>query len=123
MQELFDLLKNNISQDDYNYIYNIYDNIKEKYVGNSLNSSFFASSIAKEIFENRLDANSIIIGLMYPIYKLNHDIINESFSNDEIRKQTMPIANKYSIGQIIDAAKYYFNKTNIAGKINTYPNT
>ena len=30
---------------------------------------------------------------------------------DEIRKQIMPIANKYTIKQIIDAAKLYFNKT------------
>ena len=30
--------------------------------------------------------------------------------NDEIRKQTMPIANKYSIKELIDATKYYFEK-------------
>lgn len=32
-------------------------------------------------------------------------------SNDEVRKQTMPIANKYSISEILDACKYYFEKT------------
>ena len=31
--------------------------------------------------------------------------------NDKIRQQIMPIANKYSIKEIIDAAKYYFNIT------------
>ena len=31
--------------------------------------------------------------------------------NDEIRRDMMPIANRYSIGEIIDVAKYYFNKT------------
>ncbi len=31
--------------------------------------------------------------------------------NDEIRKQTMPVANKYKIKDIIDATKRYFNKT------------
>ena len=31
--------------------------------------------------------------------------------NDEIRKQIMPIANKYTMGEVLDAAKYYFNKT------------
>ena len=31
--------------------------------------------------------------------------------NDKIRQQIMPIANKYSIKEIIDAAKYYFNTT------------
>lgn len=32
-------------------------------------------------------------------------------SNDEKRKALMPIANKYSIAQIIDACKYYFEQT------------
>ena len=31
--------------------------------------------------------------------------------NDNIRKQIMPIANKYSVKEIIDAAKYYFKTT------------
>jgi 23S rRNA (adenine2503-C2)-methyltransferase len=31
--------------------------------------------------------------------------------NDEIRKKIMPIANKYTINEVIDSAKYYFNKT------------
>ena len=32
-------------------------------------------------------------------------------SNDETRRQTMPIANKYTIKEVVDAARYYFNKT------------
>ncbi len=32
--------------------------------------------------------------------------------NDEIRKKIMPIANAYSINEVIDAVKYYSNKTN-----------
>ena len=31
--------------------------------------------------------------------------------NDELRRTIMPIANKYSINQIIDACRYYFEKT------------
>lgn len=31
--------------------------------------------------------------------------------NDDMRKEIMPIAKKYSISQIIDAVKYYFDKT------------
>jgi len=31
--------------------------------------------------------------------------------NDLIRKESMPISNKYSIGEIIDACKYYIGKT------------
>ena len=33
-------------------------------------------------------------------------------ATDEIRMKSMPIANKYSIAEIIDACKYYINKTN-----------
>lgn len=32
--------------------------------------------------------------------------------SDEIRLKSMPIANKYSIAEVIDACKYYINKTN-----------
>lgn len=31
--------------------------------------------------------------------------------NDKVRKEIMPIANKYSINEIIDAVTYYYNKT------------
>jgi 23S rRNA (adenine2503-C2)-methyltransferase len=31
--------------------------------------------------------------------------------NDEIRRTIMPIAKKYSIGELIDSAKYFFAKT------------
>lgn len=31
--------------------------------------------------------------------------------NDEIRKKTMPIANRYSIEQVLDACRYYIEKT------------
>ena len=56
-------------------------------------------------------------GIVPNIYKLCDDGFSVTLTislhapNDEIRKQTMPIANAYSISQIIDACKYYFNKT------------
>ena len=31
--------------------------------------------------------------------------------NDEIRRQTMPIANKYSMDEVLDACRYYIEKT------------
>ena len=33
-------------------------------------------------------------------------------SNDEIRQQTMPVAKKYSIKELLDSCKYYLEKTN-----------
>lgn len=56
-------------------------------------------------------------GIVPNIYKLADDgysitlTISLHASNDEIRRKTMPIANKYKIAEIIDACKYYFNKT------------
>lgn len=57
-------------------------------------------------------------GIVPNIYKLADDgfkitlTISLHASNDKIRKQSMPIANKYSIKRIIDACKYYYKKTN-----------
>ncbi len=56
-------------------------------------------------------------GLVPKIYNLADDGFNVTLtislhaSNDEVRKQTMPIANRYSIDEIIEACQYYFNKT------------
>ena len=56
-------------------------------------------------------------GLVEKIYDLaNEDLqitltISLHAPNDELRKQTMPIANKYKIEELIKAIKNYFNKT------------
>ena len=56
-------------------------------------------------------------GLVDKIYKLADEklqitlAISLHASNDELRKQTMPIANRYSISEILEACKYYFNTT------------
>lgn len=56
-------------------------------------------------------------GLIPNIYRLADEgcsvtlTISLHAPNDEIRRKTMPIANRYSIKEIIDACKYYFEKT------------
>lgn len=56
-------------------------------------------------------------GLVPKIYSLADDgfsitlTISLHAPNDDIRKQTMPIANSYSIDEIIKACQYYFDKT------------
>ncbi len=56
-------------------------------------------------------------GLVDKIYKLadaNYPLtltISLHAASDEVRKQIMPVANKYSIAELLDAAKYYFKKT------------
>ncbi|NLI89591.1 MAG: 23S rRNA (adenine(2503)-C(2))-methyltransferase RlmN [Epulopiscium sp.] len=57
-------------------------------------------------------------GLVPNIYKLADEklqitlAISLHASNDTTRKQTMPIARKYSIAEIIDSCKYYIEMTN-----------
>ena len=57
-------------------------------------------------------------GLVPAIKKLADDgfkvtlTISLHAPTDEKRKEIMPIANLYSIAEILDACKYYFNKTN-----------
>ena len=81
-----------------------------------------------KFFELVTNANSLNIsernislstcGLVDGIKKLADDgfkvtlTISLHAPNDEKRKEIMPIANLYSISQILDACKYYFNKTN-----------
>ena len=56
-------------------------------------------------------------GLVPNIYRLADDghtvtlTISLHAPNDEIRKKTMPIANKYGVQEILAASKYYFDKT------------
>ena len=56
-------------------------------------------------------------GLVENVYRLADDgfAVTLTFSlhasEDEARRKVMPIANKYSIAEIVKAAKYYFEKT------------
>lgn len=56
-------------------------------------------------------------GIVPKIYDLADDGFSVTLTislhapNDEIRKKSMPIANSYSIDEIINACKYYFDKT------------
>lgn len=57
-------------------------------------------------------------GLVPQIYELADQklqitlAISLHASNDKMRKETMPIAKKYSIGDIMEACEYYIKKTN-----------
>ncbi|MBE5941951.1 MAG: 23S rRNA (adenine(2503)-C(2))-methyltransferase RlmN [Lachnospiraceae bacterium] len=56
-------------------------------------------------------------GLVPEIYRLADEEFTITFAlslhapNDEKRKQLMPIANRYSIEEVLDACRYYFDKT------------
>lgn len=57
-------------------------------------------------------------GIVPQIYRLADEQLSITFAvslhapNDEKRKALMPIANKYSIEELLEACRYYFNKTN-----------
>lgn len=56
-------------------------------------------------------------GIVPKIYQLADELFTITFAlslhaaNDEERKKLMPIANKYSISEVLDACQYYFHKT------------
>jgi len=86
MQKLLKLLKNELSDKDFAFINCIYNFIEDRYSDDEIYNISFAKYIANSIYENRLDATSIAIGLIYPIYKLDNSIIDNSVFNDEIRE-------------------------------------
>lgn len=86
MIKFLDKLKNELSNEDYSVIENIYFNVKDKYQSDGLYTQDFACKIATNIYENRLDFVSVIIGLLYPIYKVDKDILNSDFVSDEMRE-------------------------------------
>lgn len=57
-------------------------------------------------------------GIVPKIKELAHENLQITLAislhapNDNLRKQVMPIANKYSINEILDVCKYYIKKTN-----------
>ena len=83
MQNFLTLLNKNFSNDDYCYFCEIYEKFKDKYESCGLNSIEFGINISKEILDNRLDINSIISGIIYPIYKIDSSIIDDDIFGDD----------------------------------------
>ena len=86
---------------------------------NYLNVTKFIKLINSEDSLNISERNISLstCGLVDKIYALADDgfkitlTISLHASNDEVRRVSMPIAQRYTIKEIIDACKYYFNKT------------
>jgi len=85
MEEFLTQLKKHFDQNVVEKITNLFNNIANKYDNNSLYSEKFAIQISKNIIENRLDADSVIIGLIYPIFKIDPNIINSDIIDQDIR--------------------------------------
>jgi len=76
MEKFFEKIGNVLAQKDYEYVRNTYNLMKDKYKGNDLESQRFAVKIAEAILDNRLDYKSIVVGLMYPIFRIEPSIVD-----------------------------------------------
>lgn len=79
-------MQKELNEEDYLVVENAYTKLSDMYNLDGLYTKDFACKIATNIYENRLDINSVIIGLIYPVYKVNSDIINTDIATDEIRE-------------------------------------
>ena len=85
MKDFLIKLKNTFGETEYNRVQNILDVYSSKYSDKGLYTETFAVDIARNILNNRLDVDSIIIGLLYPIFKENSEIANDDILNDDIK--------------------------------------
>ena len=83
--ELLNKLNKRFDANQVSSITDIYSKLLPLYSNNGLYSNEFALKITESIIDNRLDYDSVIIGLIYPAFKLNNDVINSSIISDEIR--------------------------------------
>ena len=85
MTEFLTQLKKHFETKEVEKIIRILDGIADKYQDHGLYTKNFAIKIAKNIIENRLDIDSVIIGLLYPIFKVNPELIDSNLIDHEIR--------------------------------------
>ena len=85
MSDFLNEIKKHFEEKDVSKIINIYEKLNDYYSTDGLLTVEFGRTIALKIVNNRLDADSVIIGLMYPIFKENPTIINLEFINSDIR--------------------------------------
>ncbi len=85
MDNFFNELKNLYDESECKYVDDTYQKIKCYYSDSGLYTEKFAFKISRSIMKNRLDLDSVIIGLIYPAFKNNHDAINLDELSDDIR--------------------------------------
>lgn len=78
MSKIEELITNHFDEESTNKILKCYNFLKNKYESNGLFTKDFAFKIVENLISHRLDFQSIIVGLLYPVYKCNNDILNEN---------------------------------------------
>ena len=84
MTEFFEELKLNFSQEECSLVEDAYSKVQNLYSDRGLYNNDFALKIASNIMQNRLDINSIIVGLLYPVYKKSSNDIAQFEFGDEV---------------------------------------
>ena len=85
MDNFFNELKNLFDEKECKSVEDIYNQIKNYYADQGVNTEKFAFKIARTIMKNRLDLDSVIIGLIYPAFKNNDDVLKAVDLNDDIK--------------------------------------
>ena len=78
-------MQKELHEKDYAIVEDVYKKLHNCYSNLSLYSREFACTIATNIHDNRLDVTSIIVGLLYPLYKEDQSVINYEFVTDEMK--------------------------------------
>lgn len=85
MSDFITTIKKNYSNEDAQKIIDSLEFLKDKYNKDSLYSLEFAEKIATQIVSHRLDYESVIIGLLYPAYKIDASVLDSDFLSYEIK--------------------------------------
>lgn len=82
MKNIEELIKNHFDETAENKILACFDYLKDKYDNTGINSQIFALKIVENIITHRLDYQSVIVGLVYPVFKNNNEIINDNIFSE-----------------------------------------
>lgn len=85
MEKLLKKIEKNLSKEDSEAIEKVYNSILGYYAKEGLYTTEYAMTIADNLLSNKLDKDSIIIGLIYPAYKCNPDVLSLDIINSEIK--------------------------------------
>ena len=82
MSEFLSLVKKNYDENSSKKIIDAYEFLKKSYCVSGLYTLQFAEKIGENIMAQQLDYESVIIGLLYPIYKINNSFSSDFFDTD-----------------------------------------
>ncbi len=85
MKELFQKIAKNFSNEASTHIEEIFQSVASNYAKSGLYTEDFAKEIATNLLSNKLDLDSITIGLIYPAFKNNTSVIDSPLINNEIK--------------------------------------